>query len=361
MSDRGNFNPDWYSPPGVTIRRVLCDLDIGIDDFAKSIEWSENETAELLDGRRTITLSLARKLKDVLGASTEFWITRDYNYRKQSRVSGPEERKWLRQLPIGDMIRFGWISPVPKPSEEVKVCLDFFGVDNIDTWHQEYLESPAMAVFRSSPSFDSRPASVAAWMRRGILEANRIDTKHWDSRGFRSCLNELRSLSRQKHPHVFLEELRERCANFGVAVVSVRAPNGCRASGAAKFITPNKAAIILSFRYRTDDHFWFSFFHEAAHLVLHTNAGMFIDADWPTDHPAEKEANEFAANILVPQKYQEELYRIPTEMRAIIRFARRIGVSPGIVVGQLQYAGRLEYNQFASLKRRYKWLASGIR
>lgn len=360
MTNSDDFRPDWASPPGATIQTILRDRGISTHEFARTISWSDSRIVELLEGRLSITISLARQLREVLGASTEFWMTRDHQYRALTTTLGTQEREWLNELPVGDMIRFGWLTPTPTPSEEARVCLDFFGVQSIDMWQEEYIASPAMAVFRSSPSFDSRPASVAAWLRRGILEASKIQTKPWDSKGFRDCLEELRSLSREKRPSVFLSVLRDRCAEFGVAIVPVRALSGCRASGAAKFLTPDKAVIVLSFRHRTDDHFWFSFFHEAAHLVLHASTGMFVDADQPTDHPIEQEANALAANILVPPEHQEEMRTLPRETAAILRFARRIGISPGIVVGQLQHAGRLGYDQFHSLKRRYQWTLDEI-
>ena len=76
----------------------------------------------------------------------------------------------------------------------------------------------------------------------------------------------------------------------------------------------------------------------------------------------EKEANAFAESLLVPQDRQEELASLRTRARDVIRFAVSVGISPGIVVGQMQYRRIIGPQQLNFLKRRYGWdeiLAAG--
>src|SRR5262245_53695423 len=132
-----------------------------------------------------------------------------------------------------------------------------------------YVGLQQIAAFRTSPSFDSQPSAVAAWLRQGEIETEAFDCNHWDPIRFRESLADIRSLTRQKEPRRFIPALQRCCAESGVAVAIVRAPKGCRASGATRFLTRHKALLMLSFRYLTDDQFWFTFFHEAGHLLLH--------------------------------------------------------------------------------------------
>ena len=78
------FNPDWRSPPGDTIKDILdergqdalwlaCELE-GTLDFL--------EVQQLLEGELELTADLADDLTRLLGASPEFWIEREANYRK---------------------------------------------------------------------------------------------------------------------------------------------------------------------------------------------------------------------------------------------------------------------------------------
>ena len=134
-----------------------------------------------------------------------------------------------------------------------------------------------------------------------------------------------------------------------------RAPTGCRASGASWFISSDKAVLLLSFRYLREDHFWFTFFHEAGHLLLHGDKGLFLEGfDKNFSSIEEDQANEFAARTLVPVEFVEEMLDLPINGREIIRFARKIGISPGIVVGQIQHHTQ-KYNQLNNLIRRFEW------
>jgi len=69
----------------------------------------------------------------------------------------------------------------------------------------------------------------------------------------------------------------------------------------------------------------------------------------------EQEANDFAARALIPDIFRSELDGLPLRHEDLIRFARRVGVSPGIVAGQLQHLGRLRRDQMNRLKRRFEW------
>src|SRR4029077_8388237 len=96
----------------------------------------------------------------------------------------------------------------------------------------------------------------------------------------------------------FIPRLRAICAEVGVAIVFLRAPAGCRAGGATRFPAATKAMIVLSFRYLSDDQFWFSFFHEIGHLLLHGDRSTFVDGDAADMTDKEKEANAFSESLL---------------------------------------------------------------
>ena len=350
-----DFCPQWASAPGETIADILRERNMSEDEFARELGQSADYAASLLQGRSTITIAAARQLERIVGGSVEFWIARDYQYRQQTAKLRTADQGWLSQLPLADMIRFGWIAPEPHPSEEVTACFRFFDVASVSGWHDKYDRLQQMVAFRTSPSFDSQPAAVITWLRRGEIEADSINCDPWSPEAFSASLPQIRSLSREKDPAQFLPALRTLCAASGVAVVVVRSPRGCRASGATRFLSPQKALLQLSFRYLTDDHFWFTFFHEAGHLLLHGQDGFFLEGPETPSTQQEEQANEFAANTLVSPELRREMLRLRNS-RAIIRFARRIGISRGIVVGQLQHLGRLGHDQLNGLKTRYKWV-----
>jgi hypothetical protein len=244
---------------------------------------------------------------------------------------------------------------MPSTSEQVNACLEFFGVPDEAAWQSAYGIAAEMTAFRTSRTFDSRPGAVAAWLRKGELAARHVHCRPWSRDFFLAALSRVRSLTRQKDPRRFLPALTQACADCGVAVVVLRAPSGCRASGATRFLSREKALLLLSFRFLSDDHFWFTFFHEAAHLILHGDEALFIEADEMLDSIQEDEANRFAEEILIPKELKPELTNLPLTSRDVIRFSVRAGVAPGIVVGQLQHQGRLARNRLNGLKRRFRW------
>jgi HTH-type transcriptional regulator / antitoxin HigA len=90
------------------------------------------------------------------------------------------------------------------------------------------------------------------------------------------------------------------CAAAGVAVAFIPELKGCRACGVTRWLTPEKALIQLSLRYKTDDHLWFTFFHEIGHVLLHGKKEVFLEGDG-IDNEKEKQAVAFHLNRSSPQ------------------------------------------------------------
>jgi hypothetical protein len=253
------------------------------------------------------------------------------------------------------MANLGWIGDFRSPAEAAVECLKLFDVADVAAWQSRYGGAAAAAAFRMSSSVKTYPGAVIAWLRWAELLAGRIPCGVWDPTAFRERLRIARRLTWQKDPASFLPTLRRFCAEAGVAVVIARTPKGCPASGATRFLSPNKAMMVLSFRYRSDDHFWFTFFHEAAHLLLHGPDAIFLEDTGDVTFDEEGEANDFAAAMLVPLEHQAELRSLPLDSDSILRFARRVGIAPGLVVGQLQHRDRVAPDRLNWLKRRYVW------
>lgn len=354
MTAINSFQPDWASPPGDTIRDILRERSLSLTDFAAGVGQTLDEVDALLRGEAMITLALARRLSSLLGASVEFWMGRDYRYRETLARVQAAQQQWLSALPVDEMITFKWL-PAER-SDIFGACLRFFGAPSVAAWQASYRDVLNTTAFRTSRTFESHPGALAAWLRAGELKAATIRCDRWDPVKFGETLMAVRALTKLKDPERFLPRLQSYCAESGVAVVVLRAPTGCKASGATRFISRDKAVLQLSFRYLTDDQFWFTFFHEAGHLLLHGPRRLFLEGICGEENSREEEqASEFAAQTLIPQQEESAMLRLPARSDAIIRFATRIGIAPGIVVGQLQYRSKLGRNQLNGLKRHFEW------
>lgn len=352
------FSPDRAWPPGASIEDALIAKGFSIEDFCAEIGLSSAAASDLLRGEMIIDDPLAGRLSQTLGASTRFWLKREAQYRTRlQRLSSSgvaeAERSFLTQLPLRDMKAYGWLQSYGHLSQD-DAALAFFEDERGD-WRDNGLGLMNAVAFRTSYAHATNPAAVAAWLRQGELQAAKLDPPPWNADSLRSAIPQLRALTRVKEPAKFFPKLVEICRSCGVAVVFVRTPKGCRASGATHFASPERAIIQLSFRYRSDDHFWFTFFHEVAHLLLHGNSALFVEGSDYIATDEEEEANAFSAKTLVPPEFEHELSTLGRKFSVIMRFAKRIGVSPGVVVGQMQKRGILRHEQMNFLKVHYDW------
>lgn len=349
--------PNWTSAPGDTIMDLLNERNLSVSAFAAKMEDSVEAVENLIEGQLEITTEISLKLSNVLGSSVDFWLRREFQYREDLiRLNKVAETAWLKLLPISDMIKFGWIKQ--NISKSVPALLEYFGVKTITDWQMKYEAEMAQVSFRTSSSFKQQPAAVAAWLRQGEIESNHIVCDAWNPDLFRVSLTEIKKLTRIKDPVDFLPKLAKICAKCGVAIAIARTPNGCQASGVTKFLSAERALIMLSFRYLTDDHFWFTFFHEVGHLLLHGSRCVFVEEIGKNRMISyeEEEANEFAAEILIPSDKRPQMMKLAvTNKKSVVGFATSLGISPGIVIGQLQHSGRIEHNRYNFYKRRYTW------
>lgn len=354
------FQSDWFSKPGDTILALMEERELSAEALADKLGCGPSFVRALLAGTVAVDTTLADKLAKHVGGTSSFWTTRQSKYaaalsRAANAVSPASKMSWLKQFPHRDITQFGWLEDVADREKRVSAYLAYFGVNSPKEWEDRYASFLKETAFRASSTFASKIGAISAWLRQGEIEASAVQCRPWSASGLTSRLDELKTLTKAKNPSYFLPRLRRICAEQGVAVVFVRSPTGCAASGATRFISSSKAMVILSFRHLSDDHFWFTFFHELGHLLLHNEKLTFIDGEAGISSEMEEQANRFAANQLVSPDRSDELEDLIPRRDQIIRFAYSVGVSPGIIVGQLQHRGVLRPNQMNFLKRRFDW------
>jgi HTH-type transcriptional regulator / antitoxin HigA len=361
MSDIQNldsFTPDWISPPGETIADALEERGWTQSVFAERTGFTDKHVSLLINGKATITEETALKLERVLGSSARFWLAREAQYREAlARVAEErtfeKEASWLKELPLKHMVRYRWVGSLRSPGEQVAECLRFFGVASVAAWRASYQEP--IAAFRASKKFRVDASATAAWLRQGELRAAHISCERFDKTKFKAALSELRAITNESDPSVFVPAVTEACSRVGVAVVLEPAPKGCPVSGATKWLSRDKALLMLSLRHRSNDHLWFSFFHEAGHLLLHGKRMLFIESDGMLGDEDENEANRFAGDLLIPPVHASRLPSMPKTESAVRQFASELGIAPGIVVGRMQKEGYLDWANLNGLKIRYAW------
>ena len=279
MSDTDSFMPMWASPPGRTIQTRLDELGFDISEFANQVGISMQAASGLLDGKEMVTVDIARRLSRILGASVEFWVSRDCQYRDD--LVRVETDQWLSDIPVRAMKNFGWIAPEHDWTSRVDSCLSFFGVEDVEAWRRLYEPMLADSRMRISATVPSRRYAVAAWLHKANREAESVPTSPWNAFILRESLDAVKKLTRNKDPGDFIPKLQSLLARAGVALAVIRALPGCPASGAVRFLSSDRAMLVVSGRFLADDQFWFTVMHEIGHLLLHELDHAILDDPSP--------------------------------------------------------------------------------
>jgi HTH-type transcriptional regulator/antitoxin HigA len=365
MSSEMGFQPNWFAPPGATISALLEERDISIESLAGIANKTLDDVSRLICGVEPLTTEWAQILSGCLGASQNFWLKRELQYRSDlqrlcEEAANAGNAEWLSRIPLREVVGYGWI-PEGRTAHETQLnACAFFGTTTDQGFERKYEALFDGARYKTSNAFKSDDSSLATWLRHGEVVARSINTARWNPKLLRASQAEIRGLSTVGDPVEFIPRLRAVLAACGVAFVVSRAPKGCRASGVARFLTADTALIQLSSRYLADDQFWFTLFHEIGHLVLHAPSGVFIEDESRLDAKLEEEADDFAVNALLEDVGVQSIRKVELTKYSIARFARRAGIAPGIVVGELQKSKRVPYNHFNYLKIRYRWKESEL-
>ena len=338
-----HYAPDYVSPPGETLQELLDDRQMSQAELARRMGRPDKTINEIIQGKAGLTPQTAIQLEHVLGVPASFWNNREQAYRAFLAKQAEREHlqahsDWIHSFPLKDMVRRGWIKQWNDVVDQIRELLRYFSIASPQQWQERW--SQLQVAYRKAQTFKSQPYALSAWLRQGEILAQQISCQPYEPAAFKKALSDARAMTRTSPDNV-ISSLQACCAAAGVAVVFVPEVSGVAASGAAWWLNPKKAIIQLSFRYKHDDQIWFSFFHEAGHILLHGKRELFIEED-EIESQQEKEANDFAAEYLLPRQALRQFVARQTPGRypsaqSLVDFAEEQGIAPGIVVGQLQH------------------------
>jgi len=351
------YNPDYVIHPGEILEETLEARNIKKSTFAKKCGISAKTVSLIIHGQASITSEMAIKFERVLGNSASLWINLNTDYelmmaRKADQLKLKSALAWVKNFPVKKLVEYGLLPKKQSQLDTLSNLLQFFGVGNIEAWNKYYQHQNL--TYRKSPTFKGNLHSIAAWVRIGEKLANPIDCSPFSKARFKKTLNLIRKITTETSD--FQEKITKLCQKAGIALVFVPELPKAHISGVTKWLTPDKAMIILSLRHKVEDHLWFTFFHEAAHILLHGKTEVFIDDQSQSKSEKEQEADNFASNILIPPKQLEQyLLKKRITQATICEFAQEIDISPGVLVGRLQHDKHIPFNRFNLLKRKFNF------
>lgn len=331
------FEPDYAIAPGATLLELMESYGMTKKEFALRTGLTEQSLIRIFKGEQPISYETSNRLELVTGVPAGYWNNLEAQYREQLAKIQERERleknlEWLKLIPVRELINRNHVPDVKDKVATLRNVLAFFGVSSVSAW-ADLWETPAVAA-RRSQCFETRPEHASAWIRQGELQAQEIECAPYDKQKFKDSLKKIRSLTKED-PEVFASEMKRLCARAGVAVVFVPEMKKVPWNGATKWLNPRKVMILLSLRGKAEDKLWFSFFHEAGH-VLHDSKKDLLINDGSHEDPREVRANEFAADFLIPKHHNERIVLIRSEAE-ISLLAAELEISPGIVAGRYQH------------------------
>lgn len=353
-------NQSWSDlaiPPGELLQEEIEARGMTQQELAARTGRPPQAINEIIRGKKAITNETALQLEKVLAIPAHIWMNLEASYqmtlaRLQEHRELTEQAEALKRFPARAMEERGWILRQKETADKVRALLEFFGVASL---HDAMAES--VTGFRITGGGNVSREALAVWLRKGELEGRGMDANPYNADRFLGALEEIRE-STNDGPETFIPILKQLCAEGGVVVACVPEFPRSGANGVARWLTPEKALIQLSLKWRWADVFWFSFFHEACHVLRHGRKQVYLHGigESTPQAEAEAEADTFARDFLIPPN-QWTRFTEQSDFGApsVLGFANEVGIAPGIVVGRMHHERIVPYNRLSTFKQRFAW------
>lgn len=211
------------------------------------------------------------------------------------------------------------------------------------------------AAFRGSSSCTVDPYVLFAWQRLCELEAEKtVVSNLLDVDKLREQIPNIRKLMMEdvSTMQVALKQIFSEC---GIKFCIVKHFTGAPVQGFIEITDEGETLLCLTIRGAYADIFWFTLFHEVAHILFGDIKRRFIDFSF-TKNDEEQRADEFASNVLLdPEAYKHFVSCGNFTLSSINTYSRTEGVPNYIVIGRLQKEKRISYSAYSKEKVRYIW------
>jgi HTH-type transcriptional regulator / antitoxin HigA len=346
------YQPDVVFHPGVTLKEKLEEMRMSNKEFALRTGKPEKTIIAVLKGESSLTADMAILFEKVTHIPASFWINKQSRYseyvaRKNHEQDIEEAKKWADEFPYSEMSKNSWVPSTRNKEERVSNLLSFFGIASYKSWDSLYMQSELKVAAYTSLEFTHEPHAISAWLRIGELQSKEIESTAFDIKKLKENIPSLRELMINQ-PRDFFNRLKELCLEAGVKVIYTPRLPKVPLCGSTRWI--NETPLVqLTARYRQNDRFWFYFFHELGHIILHGKKFISLEGlDFSSvDQSKEDEANEYAQKCTFTKEQEKTLLKEhPTGITAeeIKDYAKRFNTHPAIIIGRLQHEGLIKYS-----------------
>lgn len=355
-TNKNTFNPDYAISPGFILEEILESRNISQTEFAQRCGRPIKTIHGIIHGNVSIIEKTALEFEKVLNINATTWLNLENTY-KIFRLKEEEkkifEKKvgWAKKFPIGELVKRNFIKKQNSWSEKVDSLLKFFGVSSVEAFEDTFLSKELSVQFKLSPAYKSSPESIASWLRMGEIYSQKHSAiLPYDESKFKLAVSKARDLTTKPDINNTIKIIKEEFAKVGVVLVLMEQLPRVPISGSARWISSDKALIQLSLRHKSDDHFWFSLFHECGHIILHKKKVIYIDLVKNVNSNEEKEADQYSRDTLISMKSWNQFvhdfskcHSTPSQKKCIQNFAENVNIARGIIIGRLQHEKYIPY------------------
>ena len=350
MAQINQYAPDIVFHPASTLNEKLEEMGMSRKEFALRTGKPEKTIIAVLKEESAVTPEMAILFEKVTMIPAQFWMNKQARYNEYlARVKHLETltaaEPWTREFPYAEMAKLNWVPATRKVEEKTMNLLRYFGVASHKSWEKIYLESKLKVAAYTSLKQSHQPHAISAWLRRGELQAGKIEAPEYDVKKLKRKIPAMRKLMIEQ-PHDFFPQLQSICRQAGVILLFTPKLPKVPLSGSTRWIN-NTPLIQMTARYKRNDNFWFTFFHELGHILLHGKKYISLEnVDFAASDPQkEEEAHRFAVAHTFTFEQEKELLRQKTiTEQDIVRFAKKYNTHPAMIIGRLQHDGHIPYS-----------------
>lgn len=337
------YQPQTVTPPKDFLAEALEEHNMGAKEFALRTGKPPKTISALLNGESSITPDMAVKFEKVLRVPAHFWLEVQRKYDEcEARNAFQKDVEaavdWARQFPYSKMAKNGWVKPTRKIREKVEELFHYFGVASAKAWENCYFDNNIKVALRASLEEVKHAHALTAWLRHGLLQAQGIEAPSYSKSTFKKQLKQVQELAHTP-PDNFFEQLQQLCLEAGVIVVYSPSLEGVPIHGATRW--NNGIPIIqLTGYYKRNDIFWFTFFHEAGHILEHGKKYISLEnIEYKGENETyEREADALAVQYTFNETLEQKFMALGSvEEETIVEFAKQHHIHPAFILGRLQH------------------------
>lgn len=343
MAILNEYYPEEVLHPCETLNEKLEEMKMSRKEFAIRTGKPEKTIIAVLKGESSITSEMAVLFENATKIPAHFWLNKqarysEYKARLKRKYDVENAEEWTKKFPYSEMAKNGWVPTTRKIKEKTINLFEYFAVSTNDAWHKLYMESKLKVAAYASLKHTHEPHAIAAWLRQGELQAEQIQAQEYNKKNFTKILIEIKGIMAIQ-PDNFFEQLQKLCLESGVKVFYTPKLPKVPISGSTRWIQ-DTPIIQLTARYKQNDRFWFTFFHEVGHILLHGKKYISLEgiAFSEADPEKEQQAHSFAEEWTFSKEQEKEvLDSIPLDKKDIIAFANKFKTHPAMIIGRLQH------------------------